>query len=69
MSILAARRAGKMAAITPTTTASTRNTTSWPPGTEKVIPCPANLVVTTQAKTMPTTMPMIAPMIDVMTLS
>ena len=58
-----------MAAITPTTTARTRNTTSWTPGTENVIPCPANLVVTTHANTMPTTMPMMAPMIDVMTLS
>ena len=34
-----------------------------------MIPCPANLVVTTQANTTPTTMPMIAPMIDVITLS
>jgi hypothetical protein len=37
MSILAALRAGRMAAITPTTTASKRNTTSWTPGARKQI--------------------------------
>ena len=68
-SSFAARRAGVIAAITPTITATTVSTTSWPQGTANRTSNSSRARVTSTARKMPSGTPIAAPIRAVITLS